>query len=87
MGRRLSEIAEVEIINVFDGGKYGCIGDCEMMFDKGTGEILSIMVEGERSGFFLLGSSERNHGHGRIELKWSDKMKLCEKTLIFDSKI
>lgn len=81
MGKRLSEIAGVEIINVFDGGKYGYLGDSEMLFDKGTGCIISILVSGDRGSFFSFGNTDKK------EIKWSDKMKLCEKTLIFDSKL
>lgn len=81
MGKKLSEIAGVEIINVFDGGKYGYLGDSEMLFDKDTGSIIAILVNGDRSSIFSFGNQDKK------EIKWSDKMKLCEKTLIFDSKL
>jgi len=81
MGKRLSEIANLEIINVYDGGKYGYLGDCEIVFDKNNGEILTLIVNEERNSFF----SFKNEDY--IELPWTNKMKVCEKTLIFDSKI
>jgi YlmC/YmxH family sporulation protein len=81
MGKKLSEIAGVEIINVFDGGKYGYLGDSEMLFDKETGKIISILVNGGRGSIFSFTNQDK------VEIKWEDKMKLCEKTLIFDSKL
>jgi YlmC/YmxH family sporulation protein len=81
MGKRLSEIASLEIINVYDGGKYGYLGDCEMTFDKQSGSILSIIVNEEKNSIFSFRSDDV------IELPWINKMKVCEKTLIFDSKI
>ena len=81
MGKRLSDIANLEIINVYDGGKYGYLGDCEMIFDKQNGDILAIIVNEEKSSIF----SFRNEDS--IELPWINKMKVCEKTLIFDAKI
>ena len=81
LGKRLSEIAGVEIINVYDGGKYGYLGDSEMLFDKTTGNIISILVSGDKGSFFSFGNNEKK------DIKWVDKMKLCEKTLIFDSKM
>lgn len=81
MSKRLSEIAELEIINVYDGGKYGYLGDCEITFNRESGDILSIIVSEEKSTLF----SFRNDSV--VELPWADKMKVCEKTLIFDSKV
>lgn len=81
MGKRLSEISNLEIINVYDGGKYGYLGDCEIIFDKKSGEIMSLIVSEERSSLFSFRNDDM------IELPWADKMKVCEKTLIFDSKI
>lgn len=81
MGKRLSEISNLEIINVYDGGKYGYLGDCEIVFDRKSGEILSLVVNEEKGSLF----SFRNDDS--IEIPWANKMKACEKTLIFDSKI
>lgn len=81
MGKRLSEISNLEIINVYDGGKYGYLGDCEIIFDKKSGAILTLVVNEERGSLF----SFKNDNF--IEIPWANKMKVCEKTLIFDSKI
>lgn len=81
MGKRLSEVANLEIINVYDGGKYGYFGDCEITFEKQSGEILSVIVNEEKSSLFSFRSDDL------IEIPWVNKMKVCEKTIIFDSKI
>jgi YlmC/YmxH family sporulation protein len=81
MGKRLSEISNLEIINVYDGGKYGYLGDCEIMFDRKSGEILSIIVNEEKGSLFSFRNDDL------VEIPWTCKMKTCEKTLIFDSKI
>lgn len=81
MGKRLSDIVNLEIINVYNGDKYGYIGDCEMVFDKNTGEIINIEVSEGKTSFFSLKDGNS------IEIPWTSKMKVCEKTLIFDHKI
>lgn len=80
MGKRLSDIMELEIINVFDGRKYGYIGDCDICFSRGTGEMKSIIAEKEKSSIISIRSNDI------IEIPWNRRMKVCEKTLIFDFK-
>jgi YlmC/YmxH family sporulation protein len=81
MGKRLSDIVNLEIINVYNGDKYGYIGDCEINFDRTSGEIMSIGVSEGKTSFFSFKDSDS------VEIPWTSKMKVCEKTLIFDHKI
>jgi len=81
MSKRLSEISNLEIINVFDGGKYGYLGNCELIFSKKSGELISIIVSEEKSSLFSF------RGDNSVEIPWSNKMKVCERTIIFDSEI
>jgi YlmC/YmxH family sporulation protein len=81
MSKRLSDIMDLEIINVYNGDKYGYIGESEMIFDKKTGEIKSIEVIQGKSNFFSFKDNDT------ITIPWASKMKVCEKTLIFDYKI
>ena len=81
MSKRLSEISNLEIINVFDGGKYGYLGNCELIFSKKSGEIISIIVSEEKSSLFSFRSDNS------VQIPWSNKMKVCERTIIFDSEI
>lgn len=81
MGKRLSEICNLEIINVYDGGKYGYIGSCELIFNKLTGEITSILVNEEKATLFSFKTETP------VEIQWSRKIKVCDRTIIFDSEI
>lgn len=81
MSKRLSDIMNLEIINVFNGGKYGYLGDCEMIFNRHTGEILSIGVTEGKGTFFSFKDSDM------IEIPWESKMKVFDQTIIFDHKI
>lgn len=80
MGIRLSEVVDLEIVNVFNGYKYGYFGDCEIVFEKKSGEIKSILVEDDKTKFLFF------KGRDYIEIPWSSKIKIGEKTLIIDYK-
>ncbi len=81
MSKRLSDIVNLEIINIYNGEKYGYIGECEMIFSKENGEILGIEAfEGKTSLFSFKDT-------GSLFMPWDSKMKVCDKTLIFDYKI
>lgn len=41
---RLSEMEGKEIINIADGEKLGVVGDSDLSFDEGTGEITAIIL-------------------------------------------
>lgn len=81
MSKRMSDLMNLEIINVFNGDKYGYLGDCEMIFDRTNGNIVGIQVYKGRGSLF---SFKDNIS---IEIPWEDMMKVCEKTIIFDHKI
>lgn len=81
MGKRLSEIVNLEIINIYNGEKYGYIGECEIVFSRDNGELLGIEAyEGKTSLFSFKDNSS-------LFMPWSSKMKVCDKTLIFDHKV
>ena len=79
--KRLSELLNLEIINISNGEKYGYIGDCEMVFNNKTGEIMSIIVSEGNSSLFSF------KGNDFVELPWSSKFKQSDRTIIFDYKI
>jgi YlmC/YmxH family sporulation protein len=79
--KRLSEIMNLEIINVHNGEKYGYIGDCEISFDVKTGEILNIVASEGKGSLFSF------RDNNIIEIPWTSKLKQSEKTIIFDYKI
>ncbi|EYE88190.1 hypothetical protein Q428_09165 [Fervidicella metallireducens AeB] len=79
--KRLSDLMNLEIINVCNGEKYGFISECDMRFDIKTGKIKSIIVSEERGSFFAF-KDENN-----IEIPWDKKIKQSDKTIIFDYNI
>lgn len=81
MSKRLSELVNLEIINVFNGDKYGYLGDSEIVFDRTNGNIIGIQVNKGKGSLFAFKDNTV------IEIPWEDMMKVCEKTIIFDHKI
>jgi YlmC/YmxH family sporulation protein len=79
--KRLSEIMNLEIINVHNGEKYGYIGDCEITFDVKTGEILNVVASEGKSSIFSF------RDNNVLEIPWTSKLKQSEKTIIFDYKL
>ncbi|KMT23054.1 PRC-barrel domain-containing protein [Clostridium cylindrosporum] len=81
MSKRLSEIMNLEIINIYNGEKYGYIGECEIVFSRDNGELLGIEAYESKTSLFSFKDS------GGLFMPWSSKMKVCDKTLIFDYKV
>lgn len=79
--KRLSEIMNLEIINVHNGEKYGYLGDCEMSFSIKTGEIINVVASESKASLFSF------RDDNVIEIPWTSKLKQSEKTIIFDYKI
>ncbi|MCX7904383.1 MULTISPECIES: YlmC/YmxH family sporulation protein [unclassified Caloramator] len=80
MGIRLSDILDLEIVNIYNGYKYGYIGDSELVFNKKTGEIVNVLVEDDKGRLLFF------KGRDFIEIPWNTKIKIGEKTLIIDYK-
>ena len=49
----LSELAGKEIVNIVSGERLGVIGECDIIIDEKTGQILALSIPRER-GFFGL---------------------------------
>lgn len=79
--KKLSEIMNLEIINVHNGEKYGYLGDCEMTFSIKTGEIQNVVVSESKTSLFSF------RDDNVIEIPWTSKLKQSERTIIFDYKI
>lgn len=81
MGIRLSEVMGLEIINIFNGDKYGYLGDSEMLFSKSSGEIISIEVNQGSPSIFSFKNTDT------MEIPWQYKVKFngkSGKTIIID---
>lgn len=79
--RRLSELMGLEIINVHNGEKYGYLGDCEMLFNVETGEIISIAASEGRGAILSFKDSRM------VEIPWDRKIKQSDRTIIFDYEV
>ncbi len=77
---RLSEIGNKEIVDLSTGCSYGQLWDADMIFDRKTGKIKSVLVPSlENTGFF-----KRNSG-GICELPWNSIVIIGEDMIIFQS--
>lgn len=79
--KRLTEIMNLEIINVHNGEKYGYLGDCELTFNIKTGEIMNVVASESKASLFSFKDDNV------IEIPWTSKLKQSERTIIFDYKI
>lgn len=75
---RLSEIGNKEIVDLSTGCNHGELWDAEMIFDKKSGKIKSVLVQNfESTGLF-----KKNHGD-LCELPWSSIVIIGEDMIIF----
>ena len=45
----LSEIAGKEIVNLVSGERLGVVGECDLILDETTGDILALLVPKEKA--------------------------------------
>ena len=77
---RLSEIGNKEIVDLSTGFSHGQLWDAEMIFDKKTGKIKSVLVPSmESTGIF------RKSIGDMCELPWSSIVIIGEDMIIFQS--
>ncbi len=77
---RLSEIGNKEIVDLSTGCSHGQLWDAEMIFDKKTGKIRSVLVPTfEGGGFF------RKSFGDMCELPWSSIVIIGDDMIIFKS--
>ena len=77
---RLSEIGNKEIVDLSTGCSHGQMWDDEMIFDKKTGKIRSVLVPTFESGGFF----RKNLGD-MCELPWSSIVIIGDDMIIFRS--
>lgn len=79
---RLSEIGNKEIVDLSTGCSHGQLWDAEMIFDKKTGKIRSVLVPTFESGGFF----RKNLGD-MCELPWSSIVIIGDDMIIFRSSL
>ena len=78
---RLSEIGDKEVVDLSTGTSYGQLWDAEMIFDKSTGKIKSVLVPSLQS----TGLFKKNY-NDMCELPWGNIVIIGEDMIIFRSK-
>ncbi|MDR7869953.1 MAG: YlmC/YmxH family sporulation protein [Tissierellaceae bacterium] len=63
---RLSELGEKEIVNLNNGGRLGLLNDADIVFDKETGKIVSLIAPERRLSIKLLGLESNG-----MEIPWT----------------
>lgn len=76
---RLSEIGDKEIIDLKNGSRHGQLWDAEMLFEKETGKIKSVLVPNFQSKTGFRSSSEI------LQMPWSSIVKIGSDIIIFQS--
>lgn len=75
---RLSTIGGKEIINLYDGSSLGLISESDLLINKQTGRIHSLLIP-ENRGLFSLFSSNT-----LIEIPWGAIKKIGNDMIIID---
>lgn len=74
---RLSELYGKEIINIDTGENLGLFGDCDLVIDEKTGNILSF-VSGQSSGFGFFKEKKKQ------EVLWKNIKKIGSDMIIIE---
>lgn len=74
----LSEIAGKEIVNLVTGERLGVIGECDLILDETTGNILALLIPRER-GFFGLRKDK-----SVLEVPWRSVKKIGNDMIIIE---
>jgi len=77
---RMSELISKRIINLFDGGFLGVIGDSDLIIDPDSGDIESLLVPNRQSGF-------GNHRQERkpVVIPWESVRKVGSEVIVVDT--
>lgn len=74
---KLSELGGKEIVNLNDGGRLGIINDSDLIIDKKSGKIISLLVP-DRNQFKLFSSKSE------VEILWEEIKKIGEDMMIVE---
>ena len=74
----LSEIAGKEIVNLVTGERLGVVGECDLILDEVSGEILALLIPRER-GFFGI-----NKDKSVLEVPWRSIRKIGNDMIIIE---
>lgn len=75
---KLSELYSKEIINIDTGENLGIFGDCDLIIDEKTGEIISF-VSGQSTGFGFFKEQKKK------EIMWKNIKKIGSDMIIIEN--
>jgi len=75
---KLSELYSKEIINIDTGENLGIFGDCDLIIDEKTGEILSF-ISGQSTGFGFFKEQKKK------EIIWKNIKKIGSDMIIIEN--
>jgi YlmC/YmxH family sporulation protein len=75
---KLSELYSKEIINIDTGENLGIFGDCDLVIDEKTGEILSF-ISGQSSRFSIFKETKKK------EISWKNIKKIGSDMIIIEN--
>ncbi len=75
---KLSELYSKEIINIDTGENLGIFGDCDLVIDEKTGEIVSF-ISGSTSGFNFFKEPKKK------EVLWKNIKKIGSDMIIIEN--
>lgn len=76
---RLSELGDKEIVNLNNGERLGLLEDSDIVFEKDTGKIISLLSEKKKLGFKLLGIEASD-----MEIPWDTIRKIGHDMIIVE---
>ena len=76
---RLSEVGDKEIIDLKNGSRHGQLWDAEMLFEKDTGKIKSILIPNVQSKLSFRNTVDY------LQLPWSSIVKIGNDIIIFEN--
>lgn len=75
---KLSELYSKEIINIDTGENLGIFGDCDLVIDEKTGEIISF-ISGQSSRFSIFKEAKKK------EISWKSIKKIGSDMIIIEN--
>ncbi len=74
----LSEISGKEIVNLVTGERLGVVGDCDLILDETTGDILALLIPRERGLFGI------KKDKSMLEVPWRSVRKIGNDMIIIE---
>ena len=76
----MSEFVSKKIINLFDGGVIGTVGDSDLVIDNESGEIESIIVQQGKPG----GNGRFRQEKRAVNIPWEAVRKVGSEVIVVD---